>query len=139
MTKNSRREKYQEKYGYGDISHNYQTIMEVEKIKVGDFICGSKLQLKIFLKNNPMKKILLTLFVTLILLDISGCGQSDEEIRVIKRQRIISQLNIADAQLVDGRNKLDSLLREKDSDYLRDVLNKIDNGIDTLQKVEREL
>jgi len=139
LTKNSRREKYQEKYGYGDISHNYQTIMEVEKIKVGDFICGSKLQLKIFLKNNPMKKILLTLFVTLILLDISGCGQSDEEIRVIKRQRIISQLNIADAQLVDGRNKLDSLLREKDSDYLRDVLNKIDNGIDTLQKVEREL
>ena len=113
--------------------------MEVVKVKVGDFICGSKLQLKIFLKNNPMKKILLTLFVTLILLDISGCGQSDEEIRVIKRQRIISQLNIADAQLVDGRNKLDSLLREKDSDYLRDVLNKIDNGIDTLQKVEREL
>ena len=44
LTKNTRREKYQEKYGYGDISHNYQTIMEVVKVKI-------------------MKKILLTVLV----------------------------------------------------------------------------
>jgi hypothetical protein len=87
------------------------------------------------MKNLSLKLYFLSLTIFLI----TGCGQSEEDLRIIKRRNIISQLNLADSQLVQGRNNLNNLLRKKDSEDLRNVLKQIDDGIDTLQKVEREL
>ena len=79
-----------------------------------------------------MKKLL----IVVLTLSMFGCGQSHKD---IEKQKIIKKLNDADSQLVDSRNKLNNLLREHDSVYLRDVLNQIDSGIDSLQEVERDL
>ena len=62
-----------------------------------------------------MYKNILLIFISLLLL--FGCGRSEKEKQESKRQEIIQKLNSIDSQLIQGRNKLNSLIQNNDSKY----------------------